>query len=84
MNSFFTSQFNYCSLVWMCDNRTINNKINGLHERYVRIVYNDNKSSFQELLNKDKGVKNVRALAIEMFKVSNNNSTSLMSEIFDK
>ena len=72
----------------MCHNRTINNKINRLHERCLRIVYNDNKSSFQELLDKDKGVtihvKNVRTLAVEMFKVSNNYSTSLVSEIFDK
>ena len=78
MNSFFTSQFNYCPLVWMCHNRTINNKINRLHERCLRIIYNDNKSSFQELPDKDKGVtihiKNVRALAIEMFMVSNNYS----------
>ena len=69
MNSFFKSQFNYCPLVWMCHNRTINNKINGLHERCLRIIYNDNKSSFPELLDKDKGVtihvKNVRALAVE-------------------
>ena len=72
----------------MCHNCTINNKINHLHERCLGIVYNDNKSSFQELLDKDKGVtihmKNVRVLAIEMFKVSNNYSNSLMSEIFDK
>ena len=65
MNSFFTSQFNYCPLVWMCHNRTINNKINRLHERCLRIVYNDNKSSFQELLDNNKGViihvKNLRA-----------------------
>ena len=44
--------------------------INRLHERCLRIVYNDNKPSFQELLDKDKGVtihaKNVRALPIEM------------------
>ena len=54
----------------------------------LRIVYNDNKPSFHELLDKDKGVtvhvRNVQALAVEMFKVSNNYSTSLMSEIFDK
>ena len=70
MNSFFTSQFNYCPLVWMCHDCTINNKINRLHKRCLRIVYNDNKLSFQELLDKDKGVtmyvKNVRALAIEL------------------
>ena len=46
MNSFFTSQFNYCPLVWMCHNRTINNKINRLHEKCLRVAYNDNKSSF--------------------------------------
>ena len=88
MTSIFKSQFNYCPLVWMYHNRTINNKINRLHKRCLRIVYNDNKSSFQELLDKDKGVtihvKNVRALAIEMFKVSNNYSNSMMSKIFDK
>ena len=81
MNSFFTSQFNYCPLVWMCHNRTINNKINRLHERCQRIVDNGNKSPFQELLDNDKDVtihvKNVRALAAEMFKLSNNYSTSL-------
>ena len=72
----------------MCHNRPINNKINRLHERCLRIIYNDNKSSFQELLDKDKGVtihvKNVQALVVEMLKVSNNYSTSLMSEIYDK
>ena len=72
----------------MCHNRTINNKTNRLHERCLRTVYNANKSSFQELLDKEKGVtihvKNVRALAIEIIKVSNNYSNSLMSEIFDK
>ena len=56
MNLFFTSQFNYCPLVWTCHNCTINNKNHRLHERCLSIVYNDNKSSFQELLDNDKGV----------------------------
>ena len=41
MNSFFTSQFNYCPLTWMCHSRTMNNKINRLHERCLRIVHSD-------------------------------------------
>ena len=41
MNSFFTSQFNYCPLTWMCHSRTMNNKINRLHERCLRIVYSE-------------------------------------------
>ena len=26
MNSFFKSQFNYCPLIWMCCNRSLNSK----------------------------------------------------------
>ena len=32
MNAFFKSQFNYCPLIWMCCNRSLNNKIERLHE----------------------------------------------------
>ena len=32
MNSFFTSQFNHYPLVWMFHSRTINNKINYVHD----------------------------------------------------
>ena len=56
MNSFFNSQFNYCPLVWMFHSRSINNKINCLHERIWRIVYNNFKSSFKTLLEKDGNV----------------------------
>ena len=45
MNAFFTSQFSYCPLVWMCHSRTNNSKINMLHERCLRIIYNDKQSS---------------------------------------
>ena len=42
----------------MCHSRTINNKINSLHERCLRIIYNDYRSSFEYLLDRDKGVHN--------------------------
>ena len=32
MNAFFKPQFNYCPLIWMCRNRSLNNKIDRLHE----------------------------------------------------
>ena len=41
MNAFFTSQFSYCPLVWIWHSRANNNKTNILHERCLRIVYND-------------------------------------------
>ena len=34
MNIFFSAQFNYYSLIWMFDNRILNQKINRFHERY--------------------------------------------------
>ena len=56
MNSFFISRFNYCPLVWMCHSRLMNNKINRLHEKCLRIVYSDKTSSFEESLEKDGSV----------------------------
>ena len=71
MNSFFTSQFDYCPLVWMCHSRSMNSRINRLHETCVSIIYSDKSSSFEELLQKDESVtihvKNILKLATEMF-----------------
>ena len=73
MKTFVFSQFNYCPLVWMCHSRKLNNKINRLQERALRIVYNDKSSTFYQLLEKDKSVtihtRNLQYLATEIFKV---------------
>ena len=53
INAFFNSQFSYCPLIWMFYSRLINNKINRLQKRCLRIVYSDNQSTFEELLEKD-------------------------------
>ena len=50
MKTFIQSQFNYCPLVWMFHSRTLNNKINKLHERALRIVYKNESLTFDELL----------------------------------
>ena len=86
MNSFFTSQFSYCPLVWMFHSRNVNNKINSLHERCLRMVYNDKKSSFEQLLEKDKSVpihiRNLQFLAIEMYKIHKNLSPPIIKGFF--
>ena len=86
MNAFFNSQFYYCPVICMCHSRALNNKINTLHERCLRIIYNDNTSTFKELLGKDNSVsihyKNIQALAIEMHEVANGMSPEIMNEIF--
>ena len=86
MKTFIESQFNYCPLVWMFHSRTVNNKINKLHERALRLVYKNVDSSFQELLNIDNSKtvhqKNLQRLAIEMYKVKNNIAPLPMQELF--
>ena len=74
MKSFIESQFGYCPLIWMFHSRGLNKKINRIHERALRITYNDKSSlSHRELLTKDRSVtihhRNIRALAIEIYKV---------------
>ena len=39
MKAFITSQFSYCPLIWMSHSRSLNNKINRIHERALRLVY---------------------------------------------
>ena len=53
MNFFFKARFNYCPQIWMCHSRENNRKINRLHERCLRTIYNDKQSSYNELLEKD-------------------------------
>ena len=44
MKYFITSQFSYCPLIWMFHSRSLNNKINRIHERALRLVYQNNLS----------------------------------------
>ena len=70
----------------MIHNRCLNNKINHMHERALRIVYNDYSSSFEDLLTKDESVTihqpNLQQLAIEIFKVKIGIAPIIMNEIF--
>ena len=54
--SFIISQLNYCPLVWMLHTKQLNNGINSLHERALRVTYQDRNSTLSELLNLDKMV----------------------------
>ena len=86
MKEYVTSQFGYSPLLWMFDSRSLNNKINSLHERTLITTYGDRSSSFENLLKKDNSVsihdRNIQALANEMFKVKNNIAPEIMKELF--
>ena len=88
MRTFIENEFNYCPLTWMFHSRTLNNKINKLHERALRVTYNDETSSFEELLHKDNTFtiheRNLQKLATLMYKVKNNLSPQIVCDIFHR
>ena len=47
MNTFVKSQYNYFPLIWMFHSRILNNKINKLHERALRLVYKEENLTFE-------------------------------------
>ena len=70
--AFAESKFKYCPIVWMFHSRRTNNKINKLHERALRIVYDDRVSILDQLLAMDKSFcihhQNIWRLLIEIYK----------------
>ena len=86
MKAFIQSQFGHCPVVWIFHSRKLNNYINKIQERSLRIVYKDEFSTFSRLLEKDNDYtvhqRNIQALAIELYKVVNGLSPKIMTEVF--
>ena len=70
----------------MYHNRTLKNKFNRLHRRYLTLIYSDKWSTFEQLLDNERSVsKHIRYLqnlAIEMYNVVNGSSSLIMNETF--
>ena len=71
----------------MFHSREINNKINRVQERALRILYNDDNTSFEDLLKKDGCFtvheRNIQILLTEMFKAKNKIEPHLLQGIFE-
>ena len=69
----------------MLHSGTLNNGINNIHERALRLTYQDNKSSFKQLLEKGHSVtvhqKNLQVLFIEIFDVKDNLASDIMKKV---
>ena len=79
-------EISYCPLIWMFHSRRLNNKINSRHEKALVNTYQDNTSTFQELINKDNSVsihnRNLQDLVTEMFNTHRGLSPEILRETF--
>ena len=86
MKAFIECQFSYCPLIRMFPARTMNNKINSIDERGLRLTYYDQVSSFGELLKKDRSFsvhhRNIQSLAIELYNFFHGLSPSIVKNVF--
>ena len=86
MKAFPTSQFSYCLLIWMFHSGNLNNKINRIHERALRLVYQNN-LSFSELLDLDNfstaHQENLQVRLTEIYNAKNWIAPEIMKDIFE-
>ena len=75
---------NYCPLIYHSHEN--NRKINRLHERCLRAIYNDKQSSCKEILEKVGSVsmheRTIQVLAAEIYKINNGLLTALIKDLF--
>ena len=68
--------------------RQTNARINHIHERVLRAIYNYEISPFEELLGRDKSEtihrRNIKILAAELFKIKNGLSNDIMAHLICK
>ena len=71
----------------MFHSRKLNERINHIHERTLRIVYKDFNSSFQDLLMEDNPLnihlRKLQKFVTEIFKVKSGLSPELMNDVFE-
>ena len=71
-NSFVNTQFGYAPLIWMFTSKNSMMKINKIHRRTLRVVYDDYNSTFEELLASHNAIsihqKDLKHLAIDVYK----------------
>ena len=87
VNFIITSFFSYCPLLFMFYSRRLNNCINHIHERALRIICQDYNLSFVELLKKDNLLtihqRKLKLLVTEMFKVNIGYAPDIRNGIFE-
>ena len=86
INNHFSSNYNYCPIVWIFCSANSLNKVESFQNRGLHFLYEDYVSSYQELLRKagkeTMKVNRLRSFCIEIYKLINTINPTYMNEIF--
>ena len=81
------SQFNYCPPVWMFCSKESNNLLNKIHERFLRITYKNQKTSYHNLLETNNELtihqRNLQVVMKEIYKIVNDVAPPIMNSLFE-
>ena len=73
LKAFIESQFCYYLLIWVFHSRVFNHRISHLHEQSLGVLYQDNISSYEDLLKSDRSFtiheRSIQSHAKRLFKV---------------
>ena len=82
INSFINAQFVYCPLIWMFSSNGYHKRINKIHERSLRLIFNDYDSLLSTLNEKTIHQRCINVSLTEAYKYLNGYSPDLMNEVF--
>ena len=84
-HTFILSNFNYCPLAWHFCSESNSKKLEKIQERALRFVYDDFKSTYEELLKRANipclHIKRIRTMAVETFRILNDMSPPVLSDL---
>ena len=85
LSSFKISHFSYCPLIWLLCCKKPTNKINVVHERSLRIILKDYKSSYSLLSEEAHQItfhqRCINSLMIKVYKYLDGHSADIMNDI---
>ena len=87
-NSYISSNFNYCPVVWMFTGKTNLGKIEKTNKRALRYVVNDNDAEYEAMCQELKVLnihrQCIKTVAIQMYKIKNQMVPSYVQELFTR
>lgn len=87
-NSYISSNFNYCPVVWMFANKTNMEKLEKINKRALRFVVNNDEANYEDIC-KNEEILNInrrciKSAAIQMFKIKMQTAPQYLQELFTR